>query len=201
MVVQWHLVVGDFKTRKGLAWTAFWKLERLWRCPCISISTKIKLNLNLHQDQVKSAVLFLRTTLTRTIVLYLMKIKLFNTTCVTVLLYSCESWVLSKAMESGINAFGTSCYRNMFNIKRIDRVSSATIYDLTQTVPLVKNVRTRQLRFLGHVRRMPDAEPCKEYVYSITWEEETRKAANRVSQLHSTPIGRHRQHDWPRQAV
>ncbi|XP_073228602.1 uncharacterized protein [Porites lutea] len=50
---------GDLKRRKGLAWTAFWKLERLWRCPNISISTKIKL---------------------------------FNTTCVTVLLYGCESW-------------------------------------------------------------------------------------------------------------
>ena len=38
------------------------------------------------------------------------------------------------------------------------------IYDLTQTVPLVENVRTCQLRFLGRVLyRMPDAEPCKEY--------------------------------------
>ncbi|XP_068756758.1 uncharacterized protein [Montipora capricornis] len=49
---------GDFKRTKGLAWTAFWKLECLWRCPSISISIKIKL---------------------------------FNTTCVTVLLYGCES--------------------------------------------------------------------------------------------------------------
>ncbi|XP_068680408.1 uncharacterized protein [Montipora capricornis] len=55
---------GDFKRRKGLAWTAFWKLEHLWRCPSISISTKIKL---------------------------------FNTTCVTVPLLGCESWVLSKS--------------------------------------------------------------------------------------------------------
>ena len=95
------------------------------------------------------------------------KIKLFNTTCVTVLLYGCESWVLSKAMESEINAFGTSCYRIMLNIKRIDRVSNAKIYDLTQTAPLVENVRTRQLRFLGHVLRMPDDEPCKEYALYI----------------------------------
>ena len=125
---------GDLKRRKGLAWTAFWKLERLWRCPNISISTKIKL---------------------------------FNTTCVTVLLYGCESWVLSKAMESEINAFGTSCYRIMLNIKRTDRVSNAKIYDLTQTAPLLENVRTRQLRFLGHVLRMPDDEPCKEYALYI----------------------------------
>ena len=125
---------GDLKRRKGLAWTAFWKLERLWRCPNISISTNIKL---------------------------------FNTTCVTVLLYGCESWVLSKAMESEINAFDTSCYRIMLNIKRIDRASNAKIYDLTQTAPLVKNVRTRQLRFLDHVLGMPDDEPCKEYALYI----------------------------------
>ena len=90
---------GDFKRRKGLAWTAFSKLEHLWRCPSISIPTKINL---------------------------------FNTTCVTVLLYGFESWVLSKAMESEINAFGTSSYRIMHNIKRIGRVSNPTIYDLTQ---------------------------------------------------------------------
>ena len=121
---------GDFKRRKGLAWTAFWKLEHLWRCPTIPISTKVKL---------------------------------FNTTCVTVLLYGCESWILSGAMESQINAFGTSCYRIMLNIKRIDRVTNSTIYDLTQTSPLVENVRSRPLRFLGHVLRMPDDEPCKMY--------------------------------------
>ena len=38
-------------------------------------------------------------------------------------------------------------------------------------------------------------------VYSTTWEGGTRKATNPVSQLHSTPIGRHRQNDWPGQAV
>ena len=38
-------------------------------------------------------------------------------------------------------------------------------------------------------------------VYSTTWEEKTRKATNPVSQIHSTPFGRHRQHDWPGQAV
>ena len=38
-------------------------------------------------------------------------------------------------------------------------------------------------------------------VYSTTWEEKTKKATNPVSQIHSTPFGRQRQHDWPGQAV
>ena len=35
--------------------------------------------------------------------------------------------------------------------------------DLTQAAPLVENVRTRQLRFLCHVLKLPDDEPYKEY--------------------------------------
>ena len=38
------------------------------------------------------------------------KVKLFNTTCVTILLYDCESWVISKDMENKINAFATSTF-------------------------------------------------------------------------------------------
>ena len=63
------------------------------------------------------------------------------TTCVTILLYGCESWIISKDMENKINSFGTSCYRIMLNIKRIDKVPNVTIYNLTETVPLVERAR------------------------------------------------------------
>ena len=33
------------------------------------------------------------------------KIRLFDTTCVTILLYDCESWVIPKAMEDKISAW------------------------------------------------------------------------------------------------
>jgi len=121
---------NDFKRRKALAWSAFWKLEHLWRKPSLPIATKVKL---------------------------------FNTTCVTILLYGCESWVISKDMENKINAFATSCYRIMLNIKRTDRVPNSTIYNMTNTSCLIERVRTQQLKFLGHILRMPDDEPVKLY--------------------------------------
>ena len=95
------------------------------------------------------------------------KVKLFHTTCVTVLLYGCESWVISKDMENKINSFGTSCYRIMLNIKRVDRVPNSTIYNLTETAPLVEKARTRQLKFVGHILRLPDDEPVKEYALYV----------------------------------
>ena len=79
------------------------------------------------------------------------KVKLFNTTCVTILLYGCKLWVISKDMENKINAFATSCYRVMLNIKRIDHVLNTTVYSMTNTVPLIHLVRHRQLKFLGHI--------------------------------------------------
>ena len=125
---------SDMKRRRALAWTAFWKLERLWRNNTIPVATKVKL---------------------------------FNTTCVTVLLYGCESWIMSEDMINKINSFGTSCYRIMLNIKRTDRVPNATIYSLTETTPLIERVRTKQLKFLGHILRMPHDEPVKEYALYI----------------------------------
>jgi len=144
---------SDLTRRKALAWTAFWKLERLWRSPEISITTKIRL---------------------------------FNTTCVTVLLYGCESWVISSDMENKINAFATSCYRIMLNIKRIDRVSNAQIYATTGTEPLIILVRQRQLRFLGHILRMPDEEPCKIYALYVPPHGKRRPGRQRTSYLSYT---------------
>ena len=124
---------SDLKRRKALAWTAFRKLERLWKSPSIPISTKMKS---------------------------------LNTTCITVLLYGSESWVISKDMENKINSFGTSCNRIMLNIRRIDRVPNATIYSLTESAPLI-DVRLRQLRFLGHVLRLPENEPVRDFVMYV----------------------------------
>ena len=138
---------NDLKRRKGLAWAAFWKLQRLWKSPNIPISTKVRL---------------------------------FDTTCVTVLLYGCESWVISKAMEDQINAFGTSCYRIMLNIKRIDRVTNAHIYSLTNTSPLIDRVRVRQLKFLGHILRLPDEELCKLYALYIPTHGKRRRGRQRT---------------------
>ena len=70
-------------------------------------------------------------------------------------------------MENKINAFSTSCYRVMLNIKCIDHVLNTTIYSMTNTVPLIHLVRHRQLKFLGHILRMSKEEPARRYALYI----------------------------------
>ncbi len=59
--------------------------------------------------------------------IYQNKVKIFNTTCITVLLYGCESLVVSKDMDKKINSFATSCCRIMLGNKRIDKISHAEV--------------------------------------------------------------------------
>ncbi|XP_019644939.1 PREDICTED: uncharacterized protein LOC109485715 [Branchiostoma belcheri] len=70
-------------------------------------------------------------------------------------------------MENKINSFATSCYHIMLNIKRRDRVTNDSIYNLTQTSPLIQHVRRRQLNFLGHILRMPEDEPVRLYALYV----------------------------------
>ena len=111
------------------------------------------------------------------------KVKLFNTTCVTILLYGCETWVISQDMENKINAFATSCYRVMLNIKHIDHVLNTTVYSMTNTVPLIHLVRHRQLKFLGHILRMSKEEPARRYALCIPTTGKRRPGRPRTSYL------------------
>ena len=111
------------------------------------------------------------------------KVKLFNTTCVTILLYGCESWVISQDMENKINAFATSCYRVMLDIKRIDHILNTTVYSMTNTVPVIHLVRHRQLKFLGHNLQMSKEEPARRYALYIPTIGKRRPGRPRTSYL------------------
>ncbi|KAI8486765.1 hypothetical protein Bbelb_355130 [Branchiostoma belcheri] len=140
----------DLARQKALAWTTFWKLQKIWRNPTFPTATKIKL---------------------------------FNVTCVSVFLYGCETWVLTRDMEDKINSFATSCLRIMLNIKRIDHVSNREIYKATNTQPLIFRVRQRQLRFIGHALRMPVEEPLRTYALYVPPHGRRRPGRQRMSYL------------------
>jgi len=60
---------ADFKRRHGLAWSVFWKLEKIWRFDYVP----------LH-----------------------LKLRIFKTSCLSVLLYGSETWKLDYLQRYGI---------------------------------------------------------------------------------------------------
>ena len=85
------------------------------------------------------------------------KIDLFKSSVLSVLLYASETWVLNKHLNHLLNTFQNSCLRIILDIPRLDRVSNAEVGTRTNMRPLTYSVHERQLRFLGHsLRRPPD---------------------------------------------
>jgi hypothetical protein len=67
-----------------------------------------------------------------------LKVNIFKTAVLSILLYGCEAWVLTQKMEQWIDGFETNCLRVLLGIRRIDRVPNATIYTRTNMKPLTR---------------------------------------------------------------
>ena len=74
-------------------------------------------------------------------------------------LYGCEAWNISKAMEKRIEALEMWFYRRMLKVSWVDRVSNEIVLQRVGAGrELLKCIRKRQLRFLGHVMREEQLE-------------------------------------------
>lgn len=90
-----------------------------------------------------------------------LKINIFRAAVVTILLYGCETWVLTSELERQLNSFATRCYRGILGLSLFDHISNDQLYQRVNQPPLIEVVRRLQLRWLGHALRRDDLEPAK----------------------------------------
>ena len=148
-----------------------WNLENLYKICCVNFFS-LKLTLTWREGKLLPGQHFGNKSIYGKAHLYLSPQRW---SCSTQLVlqyyymayYMAESWVIPKDMENKINSFGTSCYQIILKIRQIDRVPNATIYSLTESAPLIERVRLRWLRFLGHVLRLPENEPVRDFVMYV----------------------------------
>ena len=75
------------------------------------------------------------------------------------LLYGCEAWTISKNMERKIEATEMWLLRRMLRISWTERISNERVlHQAGAKREIVKTIRERQLRFLGHVMRRQQME-------------------------------------------
>ena len=83
----------------------------------------------------------------RTTVLSL-KIRIFQASCISILLYGSETWILTDRMKNQLDSFATSCYRIMLGIKRTDKITNEWLYCRTGQIPISNTVASRQLTWI-----------------------------------------------------
>ena len=92
-----------------------------------------------------------------------LKVRIFKASCITVLLYGSETWIIPPEKMQVLDSFATSCYRIMLNVKKHQHITNAEIYRRAGEQPLSKRIITQQLTWVGHMLRRDEEEPIRIY--------------------------------------
>src|SRR5215469_11782968 len=89
-----------------------------------------------------------------------LKIKIYRTIILPVVLYGCETWSLTKREERRLRVFENRVLRRVFGPKRDEvtgewrKLHNEELRDLYSSPNIVRVVKTRRMRWAGHVARM-----------------------------------------------
>ena len=89
-----------------------------------------------------------------------LKIKIYRTVILPVVLYGCETWSLTLREESKLRVFENRVLRKIFGPRRDvatgewRRLHNKELNDLYSTPNIVRVIKLRRMRWAGHVARM-----------------------------------------------
>jgi hypothetical protein len=102
------------------------------------------------------------------------KVRIYKASCISILLFGCESWVLNDTLRSKLDVFAHHCYRIMLGIRLRDHITVQEILKCVKQVEVSTQVFSRQLGFIGHCLRLPSDEPAN--IYAL-YESQVRRDA------------------------
>ena len=105
-----------------------------------------------------------------------MKLKLYNSNVISVLLYSAETWQLKKTQERKLDAFDSRCLRNILGIKWSDHITNIEVRSRSNQPYVTDILRKRRLKWFGHVQRLPESRIAHQV---FQWQPEGRRPRGR----------------------
>jgi len=89
-----------------------------------------------------------------------LKIKIYRTIFLPVVLYGCEAWLLTLQEERKLRVFENMVLRRIFGPRRDEvtgkwrRLHNEELSDLYSSPTIVRVIKSRRMRWAGHVARM-----------------------------------------------
>jgi hypothetical protein len=88
-----------------------------------------------------------------------LKIKIYKTVILPVVLYGCETWSLTLGEEHRLRVFENRALRKIFGPKREEDASwrklhNDELHSLYSSLNIVRVIKSRRTRWAGHVARM-----------------------------------------------
>ena len=88
------------------------------------------------------------------------KMRLYTTLVIPVLLYASETWTLTKADMTHMQAFHMRCQRQILGIRWQDKVKNTEIQRRTGLSHIGTLIQARRHSFFGHIVRMNQKAPA-----------------------------------------
>ena len=95
-----------------------------------------------------------------------LKIKIYRTIILPVVLYGCETWLLTLREEMNLRVFENMVLRKIFGPRRDEvmeewrRFHNVELNDLYSSPNIVRVIKSRRMRWSGHVARMGEERGC-----------------------------------------
>lgn len=93
------------------------------------------------------------------------KVQVYEAVCLSTLLYGAEIWTIYRRHLSQLEHFHITCLQKILGITWKERLTHAQILNKTNSLSIEAMIAKRQLRWLGHVIRMPDERLPKQILY------------------------------------
>ena len=93
------------------------------------------------------------------------KIKVYRSIVFTTLLYGCETWTVYKRHARKLNHYHTTCLRKLLGIKWQDKIPDTEVLTRAGLPSIFTILMQSQLRWAGHVARMPDHRLPKKLLF------------------------------------
>ena len=104
------------------------------------------------------------------------KIKIFNACVKYVLLYGCETWLLTNEIRRKMQTFVNRCLRYILRIWWSNFISNKDLGKVTGQEDINLEIRKRKFRWIGHTLRKEDGEIPKE---ALLWNPQGNRKTGR----------------------
>jgi len=104
------------------------------------------------------------------------KATLFKSLVLSVLLYGCETWKLTKGEEHRLDVFQTKCLRRIFKIRWQQHITNVTVREIAGMEKISDEIRRRRWNWIGHLLRRERNDDC---VVALGWTPEGRRNRGR----------------------
>ncbi|KAK7109158.1 hypothetical protein V1264_013249 [Littorina saxatilis] len=94
------------------------------------------------------------------------KLRIFNTTVKSVLLYGAETWRTTVAITRKIQTFINSCLRRILQIRWPDTISNKDLWQRTKQLSVEQDILQRRFRWIGHTLRKTTNSITRQ---ALTW--------------------------------